>query len=388
MTSKLESKEIEDYLVKMRRYFHANPELSFQEVNTSGVIERELRELGLEPRRVGRTGIVVDVEGKEGGKTVAIRADIDALPVREETDLDFRSRNEGVMHACGHDSHIAMALGAAKILVEKRNEFKGTVRFLFQPAEESPPGGAVEMIRYGALEKVDYIIGQHARSNHPTGKVAIYYGPMMANADEFIAKIFGKGGHGSAPHETVDVLEIACEYVVQAQTIVSRRISTFRPAVVTFGTMNSGYRYNIIAPFAEMTGTVRTYDSETQEKIKTELEKMLSSLCNSRGAKYEFQYLKGYPALVNRESVAKVIEGVAEEVLGKEGILHPDPAMGGEDFAYYVQKVPGAFYFLGVGNEKKGITSPQHSPTYSIDEEAMKFGTEILFKSALRLLRL
>ncbi|MEM0158522.1 MAG: amidohydrolase [Thermoplasmataceae archaeon] len=385
-TVPLYSQHEEKYIIEMRRYFHQYPELSFQEFRTAEKIEEELKKMGLSPSRIGKTGIIADIQGKSPGKVVAIRADIDALPVKEENTFEFKSKTEGVMHACGHDSHIAMALAAAKILSGMASEFSGKVRMLFQPAEERPPGGALELIRGGALDGVDYVIGQHVMSRFPAGKVATYYGPMMANADEIRIKIIGKGGHGSAPEETIDALQIASQFVVQAQTIVSRKIAPFKPAVVTFGTFNSGFRYNIIAPYADLSGTVRTFDSETQNKIEKELKNQLEGLSLATGCRYEYDFIRGYPALINHEEVVKVIEGVAREVLGENSILHPDPDMGGEDFAYYVKEKPGAYYFLGVGNERKGITSPQHSPTYTVDESALKYGTEILVRTALKLM--
>jgi amidohydrolase len=386
MSITIESQETEAYLIKTRRYFHSFPELSFQEHNTAEIIEEELANIGLEPRRIAKTGVIADIKGPESGKAVAIRADIDAIPIEEKNSFRFKSKKKGVMHACGHDAHIAMALGAAKILMHNRFKLKGTVRMLFQPAEEMPPGGALEMIKQGALKDINYIIGQHVWSRYPIGTVAIYYGQMMANSDKFSITIEGKGGHGSAPQEAVDALETACEYVVHAQTIVSRRIPPVKPAVVTFGTMVSGYRHNIIAPNAKLTGTVRTFDAITRDRIKYELRETLAGICKSTHAKYRYKYSIGYPALVNHEEVSRTVENVASEVLGSNSILHPEPDMGGEDFAYYLEKIPGAFYFLGVGNIKKGITSPQHSPTYTIDENAMKFGTEILTRSALKLL--
>lgn len=382
----LNSAKVEDYVIEMRRHFHKYPELSFKEFQTADRIEKELKGMGLEPRRVSETCVTADIKGKTGGKTVAIRADTDALPVKEENDLDFKSINDGVMHACGHDAHIAMGLGAARLLTENKDKFSGTVRMLFQAAEESPPGGAVEFIKNGDLKGVDYVIGQHVASRFPVGQAAIYYGPMMANADEFRVRIIGVGGHGSAPQEAIDALLIACEYVTQIQTIVSRKVAPFERAVVTVGTMNSGYRYNIIAPYAELTGTVRTFDESVQSMVKNELEKILKGLSESTGCKYEFEYVKGYPALVNNNEVSRLLEDVSSEVLGEDAIIHPDPDMGGEDFAYYVKEVPGAFYFLGVANEKKGIMSPQHSPTYDVDESALKYGVEILYLSALKLL--
>ncbi len=385
MAAKMASEKIENYLIKTRRTFHQYPELSFEEFETSKRIEGELKKMGITPIRIAKTGLIADIKGKSGGKTVAIRADIDALPVTEENTFDYKSKRAGVMHACGHDSHITMALGAAKLLSADR-EFKGTVRMLFQPAEESPPGGAKEMIREGAIEGVDYIIGQHVASEVPAGKVGIYYGPMMANADEIKVKLEGVGGHGAAPHETTDALLLACEFVVQAQTIVSRRVPPFNPAVVTFGTLHSGYRYNIIAKYAELTGTVRTFDKETQDLVRKELKKILDGLSRATRCKYDFSYINGYPATINNEGVSKVVEEVASEVLGREGILHPNPSMGGEDFAYYLQKIPGAYYFLGIGNKERGIVSPEHSSTHKIDESVLKYGTEILLRSAKKLL--
>ncbi len=376
----------EQYVVEMRRHFHQHPELSFEEKGTSSRIEEELRNMGLAPRRVAETCVVADIEGKGSGKTVAIRADIDALPVTEENKLPFKSENGGVMHACGHDAHIAMALGVAKYFSQHRDLFKGRIRMLFQSAEESPPGGAKLLIKNGELKGVDYVIGQHVASRFHTGKVAIYYGPMMANADEFKIRIIGTGGHGSAPQEANDALIAAASYVMQIQTIISRRIAPFQSAVVTVGTLNSGYRYNIIAQYADLTGTVRTFDSKIQDFIKGELERILKGLAAGTGCKYEFEYIKGYPALVNDDKVSATIEKVSKEVLGEDAIFHPEPDMGGEDFSYYVKEVPGAFYFLGVGNEGKGITSPQHSPTYDVDEDALKYGVEIMCKSALQLL--
>ncbi len=377
---------IEEYVISMRRYFHENPELSFQETSTLRTIKGELEKMGLEVHEVKDGGLYADIHGLEGGKSVAIRADMDALPVIEDTNLPFRSKNEGVMHACGHDAHVAMLLGVARKAIEMKSEFRGTIRLLFQVAEEQPPGGAVSLIKAGALNGMDYVIGQHVMSTLESGTVSIFPREAMANADEFRVKITGRGGHGSAPHETVDVLVVAAQFVTQAQTIVSRMIDPFLPSVVTFGTFNSGFRYNVIAAGAELTGTVRTFQNEVREKIKKELENLLSHLCSAYGTEYKFQYIEGYPTVLNTPAVSEVIETVAAEKLGKENVQHPNPSMGGEDFAYYLHEVPGAFYFLGVGNEKKGITSPQHSPSFDLDEDTLATGVKILLESSLKLL--
>lgn len=380
-----EDSQLEKYITDMRRHFHENPELSFREEKTLKTIEKELISMGLEPKWVEKGGIYADIAGSKKGKSVAVRADVDALPVTEENEAQYVSRNDGVMHACGHDAHTAMLLGLAKKLVKHRDSLKGNIRLLFQRAEESPPGGAISFIRHGVLKNMDYVIGQHVQTKFNSKTVAINYGVSMANADEFRVKIHGKGGHGSAPELGVDALYIASMYINAVQSIRSRNVASRTPAVITFGTINSGYRYNILAAHAEMTGTVRTFDINTQEFIRTRLREILKGICTAFGATFEFEYNKGYPVLINNESVAKVIESAAQEVLGKENVIHPEPEAGGEDFAYYLQKVPGAFYFLGVRNDEKGINSPQHSPTYDVDESVLIYGTEILYNAVMKL---
>ena len=385
MISMVDMEEDNAYVVKMRRHFHEHPELSFEEVQTSRRIREELEKLGLEVKSVGKTGLVADIKGSPG-KTVALRADIDALPVTEENVEAFTSKNKGVMHACGHDAHIAMLLGVARKLAREKGKLHGTVRLIFQAAEEKPPGGAVEFIHEGYLRNVDAIVGQHVISTIPSGYVATYATVAMANADEFRVRIHGRGGHGSEPDKAIDALLIASYFVNILQSIVSRMTPAFKPAVVTVGTLNSGYRYNIIAAHAELTGTVRTFDAGIRTKVRNEIEHLLSGLCKAYGATYEYDYIEGYPALVNNPSVTAVIDQVASEVVGKDHVLHPDSAMGGEDFSYFTKEIPGSFYFLGTGNEDKKITSPNHSPTFSVDEDALKYGTEIMYRSALKLL--
>ena len=382
----MSGESIGEYVISMRRHFHENPELSFRETNTIKTIKNELEKVGLQVHEVRDGGLYADISGIEGGKSVAIRADMDALPVVEATNLPFKSRNPGVMHACGHDAHVAMLLGLARRALEMKSQFRGTIRLLFQVAEEQPPGGAVNLIKAGALNGMDYVLGQHVMSTLDAGTVAIFPREAMANADEFRVRITGKGGHGSAPHETVDVLVVAAQFVIQAQTVVSRMIDPFLPSVVTFGTFNSGFRYNIIASSAELTGTVRTFHKDVREKVRKELENLLSHISSAYGTECRFEYIEGYPTVINTPEVSEVVDSVASEYLGKENILHPNPSMGGEDFAYYLHEVPGAFYFLGVGNTKKGITSPQHSPTYDLDEDALSSGVEILLGSAIRLI--
>ncbi len=377
--------ETEEYIIAMREYFHENPELSFKEFKTADRLEKELRDMGLNPKRITETGIIADIKGK-GKKTVAIRADIDALPVTEENKVDYVSKNKGVMHACGHDTHMAMLLGAAKMLIAEKEKLNGNIRLIFQPAEELPPGGAVGMIKNGALDGVDYIIGQHIMGFIPAGKIAIYYKEMMANADEFDIKIHGKGGHGSAPQDSIDAIYITAHLIEMLNTIVSREIDPQEPAVITTGTVNSGYRYNIIAAHAELTGTVRTFNIEVQEKIIKRIKDILEGLKSIYGIEYEYEYKKGYPVLVNNEKIAKYIEEAAKRVVGKDNIIYPKPNMGGEDFAYFLQKVPGSYYFIGGSNPERGIDSMNHSPTFDVDESALYTGAKVLKEAAMEIL--
>ncbi|WP_276935272.1 M20 metallopeptidase family protein [Ferroplasma acidiphilum] len=377
--------ETEEYIIAMREYFHENPELSFKEFKTADRLEKELRDMGLNPKRITETGIIADIKGK-GKKTVAIRADIDALPVTEENKVDYVSKNKGVMHACGHDTHMAMLLGAAKMLIAEKEKLNGNIRLIFQPAEELPPGGAVGMIKNGALDGVDYIIGQHIMGFIPAGKIAIYYKEMMANADEFDIKIHGKGGHGSAPQDSIDAVYITAHLIEMLNTIVSREIDPQEPAVITTGTVNLGYRYNIIAAHAELTGTVRTFNIEVQEKIIKRIKDILEGLKSIYGIEYEYEYKKGYPVLVNNEKIAKYIEEAAKRVVGKDNIIYPKPNMGGEDFAYFLQKVPGSYYFIGGSNPERGIDSMNHSPTFDVDESALYTGAKVLKEAAMEIL--
>ncbi len=381
----ISDKELNDYIISRRRYFHENPELSFQESSTLAYLKKELESMGLNVTEIPKGGIFADLVCDRPGNSVAVRADIDALPVTEENDLPYVSKNRGVMHACGHDAHMAMLLGVVRMAVARKNDLRGKIRFMFQRAEERPPGGAVSLISGGVLNGMDFVIGQHVMSTIPAGKVALFPREAMANADEFTIRIHGKGGHGSAPHETVDALMISALYIAEAQTIVSRMIDPQEAGVVTFGTINSGYRYNIIAAHSEMTGTVRTFSEGVRKTIRDGLENLLSRICEAYGATYEFHYEEGYPAVLNSPQVTDIIGKAAEEILGKSALLYPKPSMGGEDFAYYLQKIPGAFYFLGVGNQEKGISSPQHSPTYNVDEDTLLHGSRILLRAVEKL---
>lgn len=374
------------FLILTRRIFHEYPEPSFSEFNTAKRIEDILRGFGLTPVRIANTGVYVDINGNRAGPTVAYRADIDALPVIEKNDLEYKSKNQGFMHACGHDCHITIALGIAKLFSENR-DYPGIVRVFFQPAEESPPGGAVKMIEGGILKNVNYVLGLHVTSEFETGSIGIKSGPVNSYPDSFYVKIIGKGGHGSLPHKSIDTIYIAAEYITLIQTIVSRKVDPVRPAVITVGKINGGYRHNIIADEVTMEGTVRTQDKETQELIKEELERTLSGICSATHSQYEYKFEYGYPVMVNDPEIAKIIENTASDILGKSKINKMIQRMGGEDFGYYTEKVKGAYYYLGVGNKAKGITSPNHSPTWLVDENSLSIGVKISTEVIKKLLK-
>ncbi|MCL4306738.1 MAG: amidohydrolase [Candidatus Thermoplasmatota archaeon] len=376
---------MKDYVISLRREFHQNAELSFKEFQTSKMIAIELGEMGLMPISIAGTGLYCDIQGKNKGMTVALRADIDALPLEEMSGDKFSSKNKGVMHACGHDAHIAMLLGVARKLSADPS-FPGRVRLMFQPAEESPPGGAIEMIREGVMENVDFVLGQHVISTLPAGTIGINFDYGAAISDEFFITITGPGGHGSRPHETSDVVYVTSLFIVSAQALISRMTDQTQPAVLTFGTIKAGDRFNIIASKSEISGTVRTYSKEIRDKIRDGLRDMLASLCNLHGAQFSFNYEEGYPALLNDRRVAEVVNQVAVQLAGKDHVVYPPPTMGGEDFSRFLEVAPGAFFRLGVGNVEKRITASQHSPRYRIDESALLLGVNVMTETALRLL--
>lgn len=385
LQNKMDEADLGNYVISLRREFHQNAELSFKEFTTSKLIWQKLIDLGLKPVKIAGTGIYCDIDGKSSGRTVALRADIDALPLTEMSGDPFASKNAGAMHACGHDAHIAMLLGVARKLVGNQT-FDGRVRLMFQPAEESPPGGAIQMIKEGILDGVDYVLGQHVISTLPAGTVGINYDYGAAISDEFFITITGPGGHGSRPHETSDVVYVTSLFIVSAQALISRMTDQTQPSVLTFGTIRAGDRFNIIASKSEISGTVRTYSKEIRDRIRDGLKDLLTSLCKFHAAEFTFDYEEGYPALLNDRRVAEVVNQAAIDIAGKEHVVYPPPTMGGEDFSRFLEVVPGAFFRLGVGNKEKGITAPQHSPRYRIDESGLLLGVNVMTESTLRLL--
>ena len=330
-----------EQLFAWRRYLHANPELSFEEHETSRFIQQLLTEWGIPFTLPADTSVVGVIEGNRPGPTVAVRADIDALPIQEQNAFDFASRRPGVMHACGHDGHTAILLGLAKLLSES-HDFPGRVKLLFQAAEEKPPGGAVHLVQAGELDDVDHVIGLHLMADRPVGTAFISAGTSTANSDRFTCTITGKGGHGAMPHTTVDALLVSAQVVTALQTIVSRRIAPTQSAVLSIGSLHAGSAPNIIAHEATFAGTVRTFDPHVQEQIATELDRVVAGVCLSAGATYSLDYVKGYPSLVNHPHEASVLADAAKAVLGEGQVHRQEPQMGGEDFAYYTQAKPGA----------------------------------------------
>ena len=370
-------------LVAWRRDFHRHPEVAFEETRTSAVVREFLESLGLSVRSAGGTGLVAVLEGRPGGKTVALRADMDALPVQEQGGKEYGSLNRGVAHACGHDGHMAMMMAAAEVLTSRKSEFSGRVVFLFQPAEEKPPGGAKRMVEEGALDGVDAVFGLHLWQAFPTGKVGVIKGPILAQADNFSIIVKGKGGHGALPHTAVDPIVAAAQIVANSQTIVSRNVDPLKPCVVTFGTVNGGTTNNIIPAEVALTGTVRTFDPAVQALAERRLREIAEETAKAFGASCQVDYMLGYPAVVNDAAMVDFATGVAKRVLG-EGCLYPfDPVMGGEDFAFYLQKVPGAFIFLGAGD---GHEFPHHHPAFDIDERALPVGALLNTSLALEFL--
>ncbi len=375
--------EIAGQIVEWRRDFHRHPEVAFQEKRTSSVIRNYLESLNIPVTLSAETGLRGVLRGKEGGKTVALRADIDALPLKEEGIKEYTSQNPEAAHCCGHDGHMAILMGAVKLLSERRGEFKGTVVFLFQPSEERIPGGAKRMIEEGALDGVDAIFGLHLWIPLPTGAVGVVKGPMMAQPDAFTLVVRGKGGHGSMPHQTVDPILVASQIVLNVQSIVSRNIDPLKPVVVSFGTVEGGTIYNIIPSEVKLTGTVRSFEPEIKDVAKKRIGEIAEGTAKAMGGSVEFSYEEGFPPVINDEAMADFTLETARRTLGEESVLPIDPVMGGEDFSYYLQKVPGAFFFLGAGD---GMEFPHHHPGFDIDERALPVGTLLMTVLALEYL--
>lgn len=381
---------IKNDMIADRRYLHAHPELSFKEFNTSAYVQKRLKEMGIEHRVVAQTGVLAAITGLKGnGPVIALRADMDALPIKEQNDIDYRSVNEGVMHACGHDAHTALLLGAARILNAIKEEFAGTARLIFQPAEEKLPGGAQQMIAEGALDHPQpvHVIGQHVYPHMQAGKVAIPTGVCMASMDEIVVTITGKGGHGAMPHTTIDPVQIAAHLVVALQQLVSRMANPQMPTVLSFGRFIADGAINIIPNTVYMEGTFRTFNDEWRYEAHERMKKLAVSLVEGMGATCQFDVHCGYPSLNNDALLSDAMNAYAREYIGEENLESIENLMAAEDFAYYGRQKPSVFYFLGVGNEAKNITSPLHSPTFNLDEAALETGAGLMAYFAARILQ-
>lgn len=376
-----------DEMVSIRRDFHMNPELSFEEVRTPEAIAEYHNKLGLDVRtNVGGRGVVSTLKGGKPGKTVALRADFDALPIQDEKDVAYKSQVDGVMHACGHDGHTATMLVLAKVLAEHQEQIEGNIVFIHQFAEELTPGGAKPMIEDGCLDGVDAIFGTHLWSRFPFGKVGYREGHIMAAADRFDIEVIGKGGHGGLPHEAIDATVTASQLVCDLQQIVSRKVDPLKSGVVTVGSFHSGKAFNAVSEQAKLIGTVRTFDQQVQDKIEEELERVTKSTCLSAGASYTFSYQRGYPALWNHPEETNLLAEAAAETVGGDNVFEMEPNMAGEDFAYYLQHIPGTFFFTGAGNEEMDADYPHHHPMFNIDERAMVKAAKTLAAAAIKFL--
>ncbi len=377
-----------DLFVSMRRHLHAHPELSFQEHLTAKWIASQLSAMGIPfEQGVAGTGLVAKIEGSgTSGKTIALRADIDALPILEANQVDYRSKNEGVMHACGHDVHTSSLLGAAKILLELRPYYGGTVRLLFQPGEEKLPGGASLMIKAGALDqpRPQSIFGQHVMPQLPVGKVGFRSGRYMASTDELYLKIIGRGGHGAMPEQNIDPVMISAHILVGLQQLISRMANPKIPSVLSFGKVVANGATNIIPNEVWLEGTFRTMNEPWRNEAHEKMRKMVELMAESMGGRAELEIRKGYPVLENDPALTKRAKHWAEDYLGKEQVVELDLWMAAEDFAYYTQVLPGCFYRLGTRNEAKGIVAPVHTPNFDIDEEALKIGAGLMAFLALK----
>jgi amidohydrolase len=372
---KLSGKYTKD-IINLRRDIHQNPELSFKEFETSKLIYKKLKSLKLDNvQKIGGTGVTAFLSGSRGRKCVGLRADLDALPILENTGLPFSSKNRGVMHACGHDAHSAMLYGAALILSDMRKDLNGKVKFIFQPGEEKNPGGASILIKNGILEnpKVDAIFGQHIITGKPAGSLGFCPGAMMASQDELYITITGKTGHGAKPHTTIDPIVTASQFVLALQTIVSRITNPYEPIVITIGKIEGGSATNIIPAEVRLAGTIRTLNEKLRKKSLTLIDRTLKGITASAGANYKFEISPGYPELINHEKLTAFAENAANEFNGKKNVFKAERFMGAEDFAFYLKKVPGTFYWIGIGS-----TSDIHTPTMKLDESVLPIGAGFL----------
>lgn len=366
-----------DDMVEIRRYLHQHPELSFKEEKTANYIADFYEQLHIPyERNIGGNGIIATLQGGKPGKTIALRADFDALPIQDEKDVPYKSTVPGVMHACGHDGHTATLLMLAKVMQQYQEELPGTLVFVHQHAEETTPGGARPIMESGKLDHVDAVFGNHLWATTDLGRVETRTGVFMAGTDRFELTIKGKGGHGAYPHETKDAIVIAAEVISKLQTVISRNLDPLKTAVITVGQINAGSSFNIIAGEAKLIGTVRYLEKDVQQQMKEAISRIVHGVCHTNDAEYDFKYYDGYPPVVNHAEETNIVLQVAQDVKEVQEAVEVDPQMGGEDFAYYLEKKPGAFFFTGA--KKTGNEYPHHHPMFDIDERAMPIAAKVL----------
>jgi len=380
-------------MVALRRDLHEHPELAFEEVRTSGIVVQRLRALGLEVQTgVAKTGVVGLLKGgasQPGAKTktIAIRADMDALPIFEMNDIDYRSKVDGKMHACGHDGHTTIALAVADILSKRRAELNGNVKFIFQPAEETI-GGAEPMVKEGAMDGVDGVIGLHLISDYTVGRVGVRAGTVFASADKFIATVRGKGGHAAMPETAVDPIVISAHIITALQTLISRETSPFSPTVITIGKLQAGTAFNIIPETAELHGTMRAFSHEHREKMIRRITELATGVASAMGATCEISFFDGCLPCTNDATMTELVHKVAVEAVGADNVDEGEEVMttGSDDMAYFLQAVPGCYFIVGANNAEKGASYPHHHPRFNVDEDAMPIGVEVLTRAALEFL--
>ena len=378
---------VADQVVAWRRHMHANPELSFEEFETSRFITSILEGLdGIEVSHPSGTSVVGRLRGKRPGPVIAIRADFDALPIAEETGLPFASKNEGVMHACGHDGHTSILLGAAQVLSGMRDDLQGEIRFLFQHGEETPPGGARGMIEGGAMEGVDRVIGLHLWSPIEIGTVMVNPTRVMAACDIFRIEVKGKGGHIGVPHEAVDPIAIGGQILSNLQHLVAREIDPVESAVVGVTGFNSGISVGVIPPTAVLTGGTNSFSPQVRDLIERRIGEIAAGVCAAHGATCDYEYTRIYDTVLNDPETAGVVDEVAARLFGRDAVRELPPIMPGEDFSFFGQQAPSSFVLLGAGNAAKGITAPHHDAKFDVDEDALAMGTRLFVHTALELL--
>ena len=382
------TKKYKDYIIEKRRYFHMNPEPSFNEYDTSKVVQEELTKIGIPFEIFAKTGIIATIKGQNPGKTVLLRADMDALEVCEKNNVSYRSQKEGLMHACGHDGHIAMLLGAAHVLNEIKNDISGEIKLLFQPAEEIAKGAKAIIEESKIIDSIDAAFAIHLWQGVPVGKISLESGARMAAADLFSIKVKGKSGHGSMPHETIDAVVVASAIVMNLQHLVSRNTNPLDTLVVTVGKLTAGTRHNIIAGEALLEGTIRSFSDEVWKKIPEQIERVVKNTAAAYNAEAEIDLVRATPPLVNNQDISDILKASAEKLYGEEVVTKYEKTPGGEDFAYFTQAVPGALAFVGIRNDEKGINSPHHNETFDMDEEALEMGANLYAQFAIDFLNL